>query len=84
MTFEVGFEPFFENKLEELENMVKERQANVRRLEAQRNELNSRVRLLREELQHERQVPTQALSAEIQGVRPGGEVQRRKDFSADV
>jgi 26S proteasome regulatory subunit T6 len=51
MTIEVGFEKYFENKLEELENIVREKQSNVRRLEAQRNELNSRVRLLREELQ---------------------------------
>lgn len=51
MVLEVGFESYLESKLEELESIVREKQTNVRRLEAQRNELNSRVRLLREELQ---------------------------------
>ena len=45
-----GFQTYLSVKLEELENLVREKQLNVRRLEAQRNELNSRVRLLREEL----------------------------------
>ena len=38
-------------KVEELELELRERTQNLRRLEAQRNELNAKVRLLREELQ---------------------------------
>lgn len=41
---------FFHNKIEALELDIIERSAKLRRLEAQRNDLNSRVRLLREEL----------------------------------
>jgi 26S proteasome regulatory subunit T6 len=42
---------FYSAKIEELENNIRARQKTVRRLEAQRNELNTRVRTLREELQ---------------------------------
>merc|ERR1712096_328306 len=42
---------FYQSKIEELEQTIRSRQKTVRRLEAQRNELNARVRLLREELQ---------------------------------
>ena len=41
---------YYSSKIEELEVTVRERTQNLRRLEAQRNELNSKVRLLREEL----------------------------------
>jgi len=41
---------YYSSKIEELEVEVRERMLNLRRLEAQRNELNSKVRLLREEL----------------------------------
>jgi len=46
-----GIHSYYEGKIEELESVYRERAQNLRRLEAQRNELNSKVRLLREELQ---------------------------------
>ena len=45
-----GIQNYYAAKIEELEVIVRERTQNLRRLEAQRNELNSKVRLLREEL----------------------------------
>lgn len=45
-----GFASYYASKIEELEVIVRERSLNLRRLEAQRNELNSKVRMLREEL----------------------------------
>merc|ERR1712137_197270 len=45
-----GINSYYDTKIQELEALIKERQMNKRRLEAQRNELNGRVRLLREEL----------------------------------
>ena len=45
-----GISNYYQAKIEELEVVVRERTQNLRRLEAQRNELNSKVRLLREEL----------------------------------
>ncbi|KAG4304822.1 hypothetical protein PORY_001875 [Pneumocystis oryctolagi] len=42
---------FFTRKIEEAELQINEKTQNLRRLEAQRNELNAKVRLLREELQ---------------------------------
>ena len=45
-----GISNYYAAKIEELEVIVRERTQNLRRLEAQRNELNSKVRLLREEL----------------------------------
>ncbi len=45
-----GITNYYQAKIEELEVIVRERTQNLRRLEAQRNELNSKVRLLREEL----------------------------------
>lgn len=50
-TKKAGIGSYYESKIEELEAIYTEKVQNVRRLEAQRNELNSRVRLLREELQ---------------------------------
>ena len=45
-----GIQNYYAAKIEELEVIVRERTQNLRRLEAQRNELNSMVRHLREEL----------------------------------
>lgn len=42
---------YYRNKIEALEHIINEKRQNVRRLEAQRNQLNSKVRSLREELQ---------------------------------
>ncbi|EDV53048.1 26S proteasome regulatory subunit 8 [Drosophila erecta] len=46
-----GFHSYFTQKISELQFTVNERHKNLLRLQAQRNELNSKVRLLREELQ---------------------------------
>ena len=46
-----GVRSYLDSKVEELEAIIRDKQQNIRRLEAQRNELNSRVRLLKEELQ---------------------------------
>merc|ERR1711977_666657 len=46
-----GIRNYYVTKIDELEKTVSDKSQNLRRLEAQRNELNSRVRLLREELQ---------------------------------
>merc|ERR1719146_479491 len=45
-----GIRSYYETNIQGLEGKIKEHQQNNRRLEAQRNELNGRVRLLREEL----------------------------------
>ena len=50
MTATGGIQNYYSSKIEELEVIVRERTANLRRLEAQRNELNAKVRHLREEL----------------------------------
>ena len=46
-----GISSYYQGKIEELEAVFREKAQNLRRLEAQRNELNGKVRLLREELQ---------------------------------
>eukprot|EP00198_Chlamydomonas_reinhardtii_P013772 XP_001703109.1 26S proteasome regulatory subunit [Chlamydomonas reinhardtii] len=46
-----GLKGYYRAKIEELELQVKDKTHNLRRLEAQRNELNSHVRMLKEELQ---------------------------------
>ena len=46
-----GIPTFYKSKIEELELTCREQARNIRRLEAQRNEWNMRVRNLREELQ---------------------------------
>ncbi|CAL7940628.1 unnamed protein product [Xylocopa violacea] len=46
-----GFKPYYITKIEELQLIVAEKSQNLRRLQAQRNELNAKVRMLREELQ---------------------------------
>jgi len=45
-----GIENYYRSKIAELEVQERDRTQNLRRLEAQRNDLNSKVRLLREEL----------------------------------
>ncbi|KAK9744331.1 Proteasomal ATPase OB C-terminal domain [Popillia japonica] len=45
-----GFRPYYITKIEELQLTVAEKSQNLRRLQAQRNELNAKVRMLREEL----------------------------------
>mmetsp|Transcript_17925 Transcript_17925/g.37488 ORF Transcript_17925/g.37488 Transcript_17925/m.37488 type:complete len:391 (-) Transcript_17925:92-1264(-) len=47
-----GITEYYQSKIDELEIIVREKAANLARLTAQRNELNARVRLLREELHH--------------------------------
>eukprot|EP00118_Oscarella_pearsei_P025498 m.308289 g.308289 ORF g.308289 m.308289 type:complete len:428 (+) comp43696_c0_seq1:1270-2553(+) len=47
----VGIEQYFTKKIEELQRVVSEKTQDLRRLEAQRNELNAKVRSLRDELQ---------------------------------
>lgn len=46
-----GFRSYYIQKIEELQLIVNEKSQNLRRLQAQRNELNAKVRMLREELQ---------------------------------
>lgn len=46
-----GITNYFENKIDAAEQLIHHKTQNLRRLEAQRNALNARVRLLREELQ---------------------------------
>ncbi|CAG8601366.1 9320_t:CDS:2 [Ambispora gerdemannii] len=46
-----GIKNYYQTKIEEAELLINERTQNLRRLEAQRNALNAKVRLLREELQ---------------------------------
>ncbi|KAK9821455.1 hypothetical protein WJX81_002125 [Elliptochloris bilobata] len=46
-----GLKTYYRAKIEELEILARDKQHNLRRLEAQRNGLNTKVRLLREELQ---------------------------------
>lgn len=48
---EDGIRSYYLQKIEEADVLVREKTQNLRRLEAQRNELNAKVRLLREELQ---------------------------------
>ncbi|KAF9440815.1 26S proteasome regulatory complex, ATPase RPT6 [Macrolepiota fuliginosa MF-IS2] len=46
-----GIKQYYQAKIEAAELLINQRTQNLRRLEAQRNALNARVRLLREELQ---------------------------------
>uniref|UniRef100_A0A061S4D5 26S proteasome regulatory subunit T6 n=1 Tax=Tetraselmis sp. GSL018 TaxID=582737 RepID=A0A061S4D5_9CHLO len=46
-----GLKDYYKAKIEELEIKARDKTHNLRRLEAQRNDLNTKVRLLREELQ---------------------------------
>lgn len=47
----ISLVPYYQAKIDEMELIVGEKTQNLRRLEAQRNELNAKVRNLREELQ---------------------------------
>ena len=47
---QTGLEPYYRSKIEELELKILEKQNNLRRLEAQRNEMNSLVKNLKDEL----------------------------------
>ena len=47
---QTGLEPYYRSKIEELELKILEKQNNLRRLEAQRNEMNSMVKNLKDEL----------------------------------
>ena len=46
-----GLKQYYVTKIEDLLLTVSEKNQNLRRLQAQRNELNAKVRMLREELQ---------------------------------
>nr|CDJ97588.1 Protein F56F11.4, isoform a [Haemonchus contortus] len=50
-TDEQSLRTYFKTKIDEAQQMVSEKNQNVLRLQAQRNELNSKVRMLKEELQ---------------------------------
>ena len=45
-----GIESYYKKKVEELELKIQEKRNNLRRLEAQRNEMNNLVKNLKEEL----------------------------------
>jgi len=46
-----GIKPYYDGKIQTLRVVVADKVKNLRRLEAQRNDLNAKVRMLREELQ---------------------------------
>jgi len=46
----LGLESYYKKKVEDLEMKIIEKRANLRRLEAQRNEMNNLVKNLKEEL----------------------------------
>lgn len=47
-----GLRGYYQSKVEELQTIIREREQNLQRLKSQRNELNSKVRMIREELIH--------------------------------
>eukprot|EP00611_Tribonema_gayanum_P007340 TRINITY_DN166_c0_g1_i1.p1 TRINITY_DN166_c0_g1~~TRINITY_DN166_c0_g1_i1.p1 ORF type:complete len:419 (+),score=151.55 TRINITY_DN166_c0_g1_i1:192-1448(+) len=47
-----GVKTYYQSKIDELDLVIRERTQNLQRLKAQRNELNAKVCLLREELHH--------------------------------
>ena len=47
---QTGLEPYYRKKIAEMEIRLVEKQNNLRRLEAQRNEMNTKVKDLKEEL----------------------------------
>ncbi|CAM9702451.1 unnamed protein product [Ectocarpus fasciculatus] len=49
---DLGVHSYYQGKIDEMELVVRDRTQNLERLKAQRNELNAKVRLLREELHH--------------------------------
>jgi 26S proteasome regulatory subunit T6 len=46
-----GLENYYQAKIDRLELAIRDKESNLRRLQAQRNEWNSKVILLREEIQ---------------------------------
>ena len=46
----IGFDFYYKNRIELLEQQISEKKSNVKRLEAQRNELNTSVRHLKDEI----------------------------------
>ena len=50
MATEVGLKSYYVSKIEEMELTVRDKVQNLERLQAQRNELNAKVRQMREEL----------------------------------
>ena len=50
LSSKTGLEHYYDSKIEELQLLVSTKTQNLRRLEAQRNDLNAKVRKLREEL----------------------------------
>jgi len=46
-----GIEDYYKQKIEEVEVVLREKEQNVRRLQAQRNDWNSKVRFIKDELQ---------------------------------
>ena len=51
-----GVQHYYESQVDELEILLRDKTQNLARLTAQRNQLNGRVRLLREELHALREV----------------------------
>lgn len=49
---DLGVHSYYQGKIDEMELVVRDRTQNLERLKAQRNELNAKVRMLREELHH--------------------------------
>ena len=50
LSHESGIKPYFEQKIQETELQIRTKTENLRRLEAQRNALNERVRFIKDEL----------------------------------
>ena len=49
-TYESGIKPYFEQQIQETELKIRTKTENLRRLEAQRNALNDKVRFIKDEL----------------------------------
>ena len=47
-----GLKSYYKSKLSQLQIVIRDKTSDVRRLEAQRNDLNAKVRALKDELQH--------------------------------
>jgi 26S proteasome regulatory subunit T6 len=51
MSGKSGITPYYQNKIDELRIVLQDKTQNLRRLEAQRNDLNAKVRAMRDEVQ---------------------------------